>query len=343
MNLNHEKYIKRCLELAALGKGDTSPNPMVGSVIVLDNKIIGEGFHHKSGEPHAEVNAINSVVNQKLLKQATIYVSLEPCSHFGKTPPCADLIIEKQIPKVVIATIDSNAVVCGNGIAKLKQAGVKVITGVLEKEANQLNKTFNTFHQKNRPFIILKWAETADGFIDKTRTTLNEPSLKISGEASSRWVHKIRSEVDAILIGKNTALLDNPTLTTRKWKGKNPLRVVIDKDLLLPKTLNLFTDSIPTLVMNSKISSTDNTTEFIKIEGPFIEGLIKALYQLKVQSVLIEGGANTLQQFIDLNLWDEAFVIKSKLRISSGVKSPKMRAKKPTIVTLDSDQIFQYV
>jgi len=340
--LNHEKYIKRCLELAELGKGTVSPNPMVGSVIVLDNKIIGEGFHHKAGEPHAEVNAINSVQNQELLKQATIYVSLEPCSHFGKTPPCADLIIEKQIPKVVIAAIDSNAVVCGNGISKLKKAGIDVITGVLEKEANQLNKTFNTFHQKKRPFIILKWAETANGFIDSVRVNSDEASLKISNEASSRWVHKLRSEVDTILVGKNTALLDNPTLTTRKWAGKNPIRVVIDKDLSLPHNLKLFIDGSPTLVMNGIKSSKENDVEYIKISGDFITGIIEELYHRKIQSVLIEGGANTLQQFIDLNLWDEAFVIKSKLEITSGVKSPKMTVKYATIVNVGSDQIFIY-
>ena len=341
--MNHEKYIKRCLELAELGKGHTSPNPMVGSVIVLDDEIIGEGFHHKAGEPHAEVNAINSVANQELLKRATIYVSLEPCSHFGKTPPCADLIIEKQIPKVVIATIDSNAIVCGNGITKLKQAGIDVVTGVLEKEANQLNKTFNTFHQKKRPFIILKWAETADGFIDKVRANSSEPPLKISGNASSRWVHKLRSEVDAILVGKNTALLDNPTLTTRKWKGKNPVRIVIDKDLSLPKNLKLFTDGLPTLVMNSKISSTENNIQYLKVEGDFITEIIDLLYQQNIQSVLVEGGAHTLQQFIDKNLWDETYVIKSEMSITKGVKAPKMSAKKGTIVSIGNNQIFTYV
>lgn len=340
--MNHEKYISRCLELAVLGKGKTSPNPMVGSVIVLDDKIIGEGFHHKAGAPHAEVNAINSVENHDLLKRATIYVSLEPCSHFGKTPPCADLIIEKQIPKVVIATIDSNATVCGNGIAKLKQAGIEVITGVLEKEANLLNKAFNTFHQKKRPFIILKWAETKDGFIDKIRTDSSEPSLKISEEASSIWVHKLRSKVDAILVGKNTALLDNPTLTTRKWDGKNPVRVIIDKDLSLPKNLKLFTDGLPTIIMNGNISSTESNIKHIRVKEPFIEGVIDALYKNHIQSVLIEGGTKTLQQFIDLNLWDEAYVIKSNLPIYSGVKAPQITTKMPTIVTLNSDQIFQY-
>ena len=340
--MKHEKYIKRCLELAALGQGTTSPNPMVGSVIVLDDKIIGEGFHHKAGESHAEVNAINSVTNHELLKHATIYVSLEPCSHFGKTPPCANLIIEKRIPKVVIATIDSNAVVCGNGISKLKQAGIEVITGVLEREANQLNKFFNTFHKKKRPYIILKWAETKDGFIDTIRKDSIKPSLKISNNVSSRWVHKLRSEVDAILIGKNTTLLDDPTLTTRKWNGKNPLRVVIDKDLALPKNLKLFTDGLPTLVMNSIDSSTDGCIENIKIEGEFIEGILSALHKKNIQSVLIEGGAHTLQQFIDTNLWDKVHVIKSEMSISKGVKAPIMSSKTFTIVGIGNDQIFTY-
>ena len=238
----HQSYIKRCLELAALGKGNVAPNPMVGSVIVHNNIIIGEGYHMQYGGPHAEVNAINAVHNKSLLEHSSIYVSLEPCSHHGKTPPCADLIIKSKIPHVVIASVDANAVVCGNGINKLKLAGIKVEVGVLEDESKRLNSAFNTFQNEKRPQVILKWAESADGFIDHHRNSRHESAAQISNPLSSMWVHKLRSETDAILVGRNTVNLDNPSLTTRKWFGKNPVRVIIDTNLKANITSQVLTD-----------------------------------------------------------------------------------------------------
>jgi diaminohydroxyphosphoribosylaminopyrimidine deaminase/5-amino-6-(5-phosphoribosylamino)uracil reductase len=317
---------------------------MVGAVIVHNNVIIGEGYHQEYGGPHAEVNAINNVKDKSLLKNATIFVSLEPCSHFGKTPPCSDLIIKHKIPKVVIATLDSNAVVCGNGITKLKAAGIEVITGVLEKEANQLNSAFNTFHTKKRPYIILKWAETKDGFIDSNRTSSETPSLKISNSSSSRWVHKLRSETQAILVGTRTALLDNPALTTRKWAGKNPIRIVIDTELKLPKNLHLFDGTCSTLVFNAIKSETDKNIEYIKIsnDSNYIESLLHQLWERNIQSVLVEGGSHTLQQFIDKNLWDSTYRISTSLYLKEGVKSPKFTKSASQTLSFGDNKIHCY-
>ena len=317
---------------------------MVGAVIVHNDTIIGEGYHKVYGGPHAEVNAINSVVDKSLLKESTIYVSLEPCSHFGKTPPCADLIIQHKIPNVVIAAIDSNAIVCGNGVSKLKNAGINVITGVLEKESNYLNKYFNTFHQKKRPYVILKWAETSNGFIDRKREHDLQKPLKISNEASSRWVHKLRSEVDAILIGKNTALLDNPSLTTRKWAGKNPIRVIIDTQLTLPESLTIFDKSVKTLIFNFKKESEENNLEFIKLDStkPVIPQLLTTLWSKNIQSILVEGGAYTLQQFIDSNAFDQAFRIKSNLLIKDGISAPTIPRAETKIFSIREDKIIYY-
>ena len=324
--------------------GQVAPNPMVGAVIVHNNLIIGEGYHQEYGGPHAEVNAINNVKDKSLLKNATIFVSLEPCSHFGKTPPCSDLIIKHNIPKVVIATIDSNAVVCGNGISKLKAAGIEVITGVLEKEANQLNIAFNTFHTKKRPYISLKWAETKDGFIDDKRDSNDTPSLKISNSSSSRWVHKLRSETHSILVGTRTALLDNPSLTTRKWAGKNPIRIVIDTDLKLPKNLNLFDGSNPTLVINSVKSGIENNIEYIQInkDSKYIESMLNELWKRNIQSILIEGGTYTLQQFIDKNLWDETYRISTSIFLEEGVKSPTFNNTASRTINFGDNKILCY-
>ncbi len=334
--------MQRSLELARLGKKFVSPNPMVGAVIVFNNRIIGEGFHQRHGGPHAEVNAINSVKNKELLKESTIYVSLEPCSHFGKTPPCADLIIAHKIPRVVIASVDSNAVVCGNGITKLKQAGIEVITGVLEMESNQLNKAFNCYHQEKRPFVILKWAQTKNGFIDQIRTTSRTKALSISNNESSRWVHKLRSEVDAILIGKTTALLDNPSLTTRLIAGESPIRVVLDFDLKLPSNLRLFTDGGRTIVLNQMKSIQIKNLEYVQVEDRSIKSILEVLFTHQILSVLVEGGTNTLQQFIDAQLYDEAFVIKSDMVIKSGVKAPTLNTNYSTLIKNRTDQIFVY-
>ncbi len=317
---------------------------MVGAVIVHNNTIIGEGYHQQYGGPHAEVNAINSVKDTSLLKDSTIYVSLEPCSHFGKTPPCSDLIIAHKIPKVVIAAIDSNAVVCGNGISKLKAAGIEVITGILEKEANELNSAFNTFHQKKRPYLILKWAETKDGFIDTKRESNATPSLKISNSSSSRWVHKLRSETQAILVGTNTALLDNPSLTTRKWAGKNPIRIVIDTNLKLPLHLHLFDGSNPTLVFNSLKSGKEKNIEYIQVtnDSNYLESMLHQLWKRNIQSVLIEGGAFTLQQFIEKDIWDRIYRICTSLYLKDGVKSPSFNNIASRTLSFGNNKIYCY-
>ncbi|WP_121665825.1 bifunctional diaminohydroxyphosphoribosylaminopyrimidine deaminase/5-amino-6-(5-phosphoribosylamino)uracil reductase RibD [Mesonia aquimarina] len=320
----HEKYINRCIQLAKNAVGKTYPNPLVGSVLVYKNEIIGEGWHQQAGKPHAEVNAINSVENKKLLKKATIYVSLEPCSHFGKTPPCSDLIIEKGIKKVVIGTMDPFAKVAGRGIQKLMNAGCEVVLGVLEKECQELNKRFFTFHQKKRPYIILKWAQTKDGFIAPLQQNERKP-VWISNEKSKQLVHKWRSEEQAILVGTNTAIKDNPKLNTRLVEGKNPTRIAIDRSLKIPKNSYLFDGSIPTIIIteNSSAKNQENLT-FISID--FKENIPQQicdhLYQQELQSLIIEGGQQTLQSFIDKNLWDEARVFTGSTFLEEGIKAP---------------------
>ena len=324
MNLE-EKYMQRCLEIATLGLGNTAPNPMVGSVIVYNNEIIGEGFHQKYGEAHAEVNAIKSVVDKSILSKATLYVNLEPCSHYGKTPPCADLIIENKIPKVVIGCIDSFSEVSGKGVEKLKKSGIEVITGILEKESRELNKRFFTFHEKKRPHIILKWAQTKDGFIDIIR---NNDSAKqptwITGESLKTLVHKWRTEEQSIMVGTNTASKDNPQLTARKWQGRNPLRIVLDRNLSLPKSLFLFDNETKTLVFTSKESKIIEKTTFINIDFSknILPQITEELYNRDIQSLIVEGGTHLLKSFIDFNLWDEARVLIGDKYFENGVKAP---------------------
>ena len=339
-----EKYMQRCLQLAANGLGNVVPNPMVGCVIVHDDKIIGEGFHANYGEAHAEVNAINSVKDKALLKDATLYVSLEPCSHFGKTPPCSDLIIESGIKKVVIACNDTNPLVAGKGIEKLKRAGVEVISGVLEKEARELNKRFFIFHEHKRPYIILKWAQTADGFIDRKRRDESEPALQISNEHSKRLLHKWRSEEQAIMVGTNTARLDNPRLDVRLVTGENPLRIVLDKNAELSESLNLFDGLQSTLVFTSKRKAAQANVEFntIDFEKNILQQVMNALYDNQIQSVIVEGGSKLLQNFIDENLWDEARVFISKAFIGDGVAAPKLNAEPMSIDTIESDKLYLF-
>lgn len=322
--MTDEIYIKRCLELAQKARGNTYPNPLVGSVIVYNGEIIGEGYHKKAGEPHAEINAINSVKNPELLKDSTIYVSLEPCSHFGKTPPCANKIIEIGFKKVVIGTLDSHEKVNGKGKKLIENAGIEVISGILDDECKELNKRFFTFHQKKRPFILLKWAESGDGFMDK-----DYKPFQIGNPLTKQFVHQIRSEEHAILVGTNTALNDNPSLTTREVSGRNPVRILIDFDLKVPENFNVYNEEAPTLVLNSIKNSVEGNIQFIKIEKEnFIENLMKALYEQQIQSVLIEGGRYTLQQFINSGIWDEAIIIKDEnLILENGTHAPEFPAK----------------
>ncbi|MCK5824907.1 MAG: bifunctional diaminohydroxyphosphoribosylaminopyrimidine deaminase/5-amino-6-(5-phosphoribosylamino)uracil reductase RibD [Ichthyobacteriaceae bacterium] len=334
--MNHEKYMRRCLELAQNGLGTTSPNPMVGAVIVYNDKIIGEGWHRKAGEPHAEPNAIKSVKNPELLKKSTIYVSLEPCSHYGKTPPCTDLILEKEIPNIVIGIIDPFAKVCGNGINKLKQHGRNVIVGVLEDDCNNQNKRFFTFHRKNRPYVILKWAQTIDGFIDKIR---NENSAKepnwISNKYSKQLVHKWRSEEDAIMVGTNTAINDNPKLDTRLWKGKNPTRVVLDRTLRIPENYTLLDDSIKTIVITEKEKQNTTNIFYEKTEfnkDIFANNLMQILVKHNIQSIIIEGGKQTLQWLIDADVWDEARIFEGQKYFGNGIKAPEITSTNNSVI-----------
>ena len=320
-----EQYIARCIQLAKNGVGHTSPNPMVGAVIVHGGKIIGEGYHVRCGEGHAEVNAIASVKDASLLPFSTLYVSLEPCAHYGKTPPCAKLIIEKRIPRVVVGCMDPFSLVAGRGIRMLRDAGVEVETGVLEAECLHLIRRFIVFNTQKRPYVALKWAESADGFIDRDRTGGN-PVL-LSSSFTKMLAHKRRSESDAILVGMRTALLDNPSLTVRDWAGKHPLRVVIDKNLALPSSLHLFADGRPTLCVTSRAVPSAGNTEYVQLDfsRDILPQLFAVLHGRGVQSLLVEGGARLLQSFIDAGCWDDAYVEKAPVLLSSGVKAPMLR------------------
>lgn len=324
-----EKYMKRCIQLARNGLCNAAPNPMVGAVVVCDGKIIGEGYHARCGEAHAEVNAIRSVRRPELLKRSTIYVSLEPCSHFGKTPPCADLIIEKQIPRIVVGCLDPFSKVAGRGIRKLQEAGRDVRVGVLEEECRQLIARFLTFHLLQRPYITLKWAESADRYIDLCRT--DGHPVVLSSPLTSMLVHKRRAEHSAILVGTRTALLDNPSLTVRHWYGPQPVRVVLDRRLTLPAGLRLFDGSIPTLVFTQEERTPRTNVEYVTTDyrQPLLPQLLKALHTRGLQSLLVEGGSILLQSFIDAGLWDEIIIEKAPIRLGSGVKAPNIDDKIP--------------
>lgn len=341
---NQEKYIRRCIELAKNGLGTTYPNPMVGSVIVYEDKIIGEGWHKKSGEPHAEVIAINSVKDKSLLKKSTIYVSLEPCSHFGKTPPCCDLIIKNEIPNVVIGTVDPNVKVAGNGIKKLIEAGANVTVGVLEAECKELNKRFFIFHEKKRPFVILKWAESQDGFIAPTKNLRNEQKpFWITNEFSRQLVHKWRSEEQAILVGTQTIIYDNPKLDVRDWTGNNPIRIVLDQNNRIPKDSYIYDNHIKTIIF-SQFAITpigENTTfEVIDFKQNLAQQILKELYKHQIQSVIIEGGRQTLQTFIDENLWDEARLFIGNKAFENGTKSPIIALGKIEKHSIGNDELL---
>jgi len=344
----HEKYIKRCIQLAKNGLGATYPNPLVGSVVVVNNVIIGEGWHKKAGKPHAEVYAINAVKDKSLLKKATIYVSLEPCSHYGKTPPCANLIVENKIKNVVIGVTDFNSKVNGEGIAYLKNNGCNVLVGILEAECKQLNKRFFTFHSKKRPFIILKWAETADGFIDKLRDKTSKKSPNwISNKYAQQIVHKMRAEEQAILVGTTTALHDNPKLNVRSWAGNNPVRVVLDRTLKIPTNYNLFDGETKTIVFTNKMSveSAKKNILFQKID--FTKNvpmqICEVLYKHKIQSLIVEGGRETLQSFIDSGLWDEAHVFRSNILFKNGLKAPELKKTSNKIRKIATDTLAIYL
>lgn len=349
--------MQRCLELAKNGFGKTYPNPMVGSVIVYMNKIIGEGWHQKSGEPHAEVNAINSVKDKSLLPKSTLYVNLEPCSHYGKTPPCADLIVKMKIKNVVIGTIDFNSEVHGKGILHLQKNGCNVTVGILEKDCHDLNIRFFTFHQKKRPYIILKWAETKNGFIfpkynhfieykNKETDKNNLNPIWISNEYSLQLVHKWRTEEQAILVGTTTVLNDNPRLNAREFEGESPLRIVIDRELKIPEDFNFFDSSVSTLVFteNNNFKQKENLVfQIIDFSENVVRQICEVLHQKNIQSVIVEGGTKTLQSFIDENLWDEARVFVGEINFEDGIKAPVIAGekKKESAIWHDKLMIFQ--
>jgi diaminohydroxyphosphoribosylaminopyrimidine deaminase / 5-amino-6-(5-phosphoribosylamino)uracil reductase len=332
-------YMQRCLEMARNGLGLVAPNPLVGCVIVHNGLIIGEGYHHEFGGPHAEINALNAVTARDLLPESTLYVNLEPCCHHGKTPPCTDRVIAEGIRKVVIGMTDPFADVSGKGIEQLKAAGIEVISGIMEDECRRLNHRFITFHEKHRPYVILKWARTLDGFIDKERDT-DEPQINwITDEKTRILVHKWRAEEKAVMIGGNTARKDNPRLTVRDWTGKNPLRVVIDDRGDLDKDLHVFNEEADTLYFapaERKMGKRSQTivTDFNKAALPFI---MKTLHERNIQSIIIEGGKQLLTSVIEAGLWDEARIFTGNLYFFKGVESPKISGGQYTIEQIGKD------
>ncbi|KAA0126360.1 bifunctional diaminohydroxyphosphoribosylaminopyrimidine deaminase/5-amino-6-(5-phosphoribosylamino)uracil reductase RibD [Chryseobacterium sp. SN22] len=337
--MQDELYIKRGIELAKKALGHTYPNPLVGSVIVHNGKIIGEGYHHKAGQNHAEINAIESVQDKSLIPESTIYVTLEPCAHYGKTPPCALKIKELGFRKVVVGAMDSHDKVNGKGKKIIQDAGIEVVSGILEKECIELNKRFFTYHEKKRPYIILKWAQSADGFLDKDF----QPTA-ISNPIVNQFVHQLRADEHAILVGSQTALNDNPSLTVRNVEGVNPVRILIDFNLKVPADFSIFNQEAKTIVINSVKEEIRGHIHFIKIKKEnFLQELMEALYKEQIQSVIIEGGRFTLQQFINGNLWDEAIIIKNEnLKLENGTKAPEFTGRKPLRTEDFRDNIIEF-
>lgn len=329
---NHETYIKRCLQIAKNGLGITRPNPMVGAVIVYNDQIIAEGFTSAYGGNHAEVNAINAVKDKSILKECTLYVTLEPCSHFGKTPPCSDLIVRHKIPNVVIGCIDDNPEVAGKGIAKLRASGCHVTVGILEAECKAHHKRFFTFHNKMRPYIILKWAETADGFIAPIARDEQKP-VWITNPYSRQIVHKWRAEEQAILVGTNTVVADNPSLTVRDWSGENPIRVVLDKTSKLSSDFAVF---------NSEAKTLRVTSEDIDFEKPIAIQIATLLHKENINSIIIEGGAQTHRTFINENLWDEARIFIGKTEFKTGIKAPQFSGNLISEINIKNDTLKIY-
>lgn len=336
--MNPSLFMQRALDLAERGKGAVRPNPLVGCVLVHEGKIIGEGYHEQYGGPHAEVNAIASVTDPKLLAAATAYVSLEPCSHYGKTPPCANLLVEKGIKSVVVATLDPNPLVAGKGVKLLEEAGISVQVGLLEQEARWQNRRFFCQQEKHRPYLILKWAQTQDGFIARE----NFDSKWISCSQSRQLVHQWRAAEQAILVGKNTALHDNPRLNVRDWTGSDPIRVVLDSKLELPAGLHLFDQQIPTLCYNLLKSEKLTNLEWVQLPQLSLEALMADLHARQIQSVLIEGGSQTITQFLAAGLWDEARVFTAPIQFERGIAAPKLTQTPAESHAIGEDQLDIY-
>ncbi|MCR9252334.1 MAG: bifunctional diaminohydroxyphosphoribosylaminopyrimidine deaminase/5-amino-6-(5-phosphoribosylamino)uracil reductase RibD [bacterium] len=335
-----ETFMNRAFDLAQLGAGNVSPNPLVGCVIVHDEKIIGEGYHMKYGQAHAEVNAVNSVEDKSLLKDSEVYVTLEPCSHFGKTPPCSDLLISHRVKRVMVSNLDPNPLVAGRGIEKLNAAGIEVETGLMESKGELINRRFFTVMRKKRPYVILKWAETADGFIARE----NFDSKWISDKYSRKLVHKWRAEEDAILVGTNTAQYDNPTLNVRDWDGRDPLRVVIDRSLRLSSDLNLFRGGQATVCYNEQKDDIKDNTTYRKINFDALEDeMLTDLLKRNISSIIIEGGSKVLHSFIEKDLWDEMRVFKSPTNFESGISAPEVKGTLKESEKLVNDQLEIYL
>lgn len=319
----HETYMRRCFQLALKGMGQVAPNPMVGCVIVRDGVVIGEGFHRKIGESHAEINAIESVENNDLLNGASLYVNLEPCVHHGKTPPCADRIIESGISKVFISASDPNEKVAGKGIEKLRSHGINVLTDLLRESELDLNRRFRTFHEKKRPYVILKWAQSRDGFMDIDRKNQEKGQFRISNDESRRILHKWRSEEGSILVGTNTVGNDDPSLDVRYVEGNDPLRLVIDLKMRLPKDLKVFEDGKKTILYSELSGSRGPNVEIVTVQTSkgVLHQILDDLYKRGIQSLIVEGGKNVLKSFVDLNLWDEARVFVSPVELKNGLRA----------------------
>mgnify|MGYP003663507499 FL=1 len=329
--------MRRCIDLALKGEGKVAPNPMVGAVIVFEDKIVGEGYHMKYGEAHAEVNAINSVKDKSILSKCSIYVSLEPCSHFGKTPPCSDLIIENGIPHVVIGSLDTFSEVNGKGIQRLKKNGVQVETGILEAECRKLNKRFFTFHEKSRPYVVLKWAQTKDGFIDKTRKQNEKGVNWISAPETRSLVHLWRSQEMGILIGRKTADVDNPKLNVRDVDGKDPVRIILDSELKLKHE-----STSKTIVFNVLNSKIEKNIHYVQLSNLQIPTLMRALFELDIQSILVEGGAETLKKFIDSQIWDEIRIIEGDVYFKEGLSAPTLELEPIKKTNFGKHTIYWY-
>ena len=340
------KFIKRCLELAVKAEGMTYPNPMVGAVIVYDGKIIGEGYHLRAGGPHAEVIAINSVRDKSLLKSSTLYVSLEPCSHFGKTPPCADLIISHSIPRVVVGTSDSNNQVSGRGLSRLRSAGCNVIYGVLEEECRRVNRRFFTFHEKKRPYITLKWAQSADGYLDILRSEDHriEPTW-ITGKPERSLVHLWRAEEESILVGGGTVRADNPRLNVRDWTGNNPLRLILSSSGNIDNGASLLSDGGKTIVFTNEKEKVfpGALTIVLDYKIPSCSQIVQYLYDSGIQSLLIEGGAKVLDHFISNRLWDEARIFTGEKYFESGISAPVINTKLFSRTVFSSSKLEVYL
>jgi len=334
----HTLFMQRALDLSLLGRGKVEPNPMVGCVIVKENRIIGEGYHVFFGGPHAEVNAVKGL-SESDLEGADVYVTLEPCSHYGKTPPCANMLAGLPVKRIIIGSVDYNPLVEGKGIALLKEAGKEVITGVLQEECEKVNAAFFTFLKKKRPYIILKWAQTGDGFIARK----NNDSKWISNELSRKLVHKWRSEVQAILVGSNTVFHDNPQLTTRDWSGKNPLRLIIDRKARLENNFAIFDQSVPTIIYNEVKKTSGENPEYVKLQaGEFIESLLADLYDRSILNLFIEGGSTLINEFIKHNLWDEARVFIGAKSFEEGIKAPEIIMTPEKYYTIGNDKLLIY-